>query len=64
MEWTRVGDRKVYDVSASKDALWIIDSPSDTPYIYDEVLGRFIQRGNREAGRISTGVDGHAVIRA
>ena len=35
-EWQRVGENKAWWISASKDALWIIDDETRRPFKYDQ----------------------------
>ena len=35
-DWKKLYNKKVFDISASKDALWVIDSDSSMPFKFDE----------------------------
>jgi hypothetical protein len=40
--WSRIGNKDIYRVSASSDALWIIESGTKILYKFDEMANSFI----------------------
>jgi hypothetical protein len=49
-------------MSASKDALWIVDYSTNLPFKFNKKLKQFQQMGNQKAYRISAGINGHAMM--
>jgi len=41
-DWDRVGSSEVFDVSATSDALWILDFPTFIPYKFDSKSQKFV----------------------
>ena len=61
-KWVKIYNRKATHMSASKDALWIIDWDTRMPFKFDGKTKQFHQKGDKKAFWISAGVNGHAVI--
>lgn len=61
-KWVKIYFRRAAHMSASKDALWIIDWDTWMPFKFDEKTKHFQQKGNTKAFWISAGLNNHALI--
>ena len=50
-------------MTASEDAIWIIDDDTKMPFKFDATTGRFEAKGVTEGYRISAGLNGKAVMK-
>ena len=64
-EWERLGENtKASWISASNDALWIVDADKKMPFKYHEQMNEFQQKGNLlTPHRVYAGVKGQALMR-
>jgi hypothetical protein len=54
----QLGTIKAWWISASKDALWIIEDETRRPFKFDQQTQQFIMKGTQQAMMVVAGLNG------